>query len=152
VAASTQLADELLAATESRQFAANALALQGLFNSTILPFETQYFAATAAGVLAHCAAMRKFADVGHGVLHAQESSPSGMCRGSPCLTCSHVCCYVAGTSSKYPQLPAWAAPAVYNYSQAVEIDGQVRASQLACTLSFVSLLPMSMTGQPHASD
>ena len=41
------------------------------------------------------------------------------------------CAVLAGTSSRYPQLPAWAAPAVYNYSQAVEIDGQVRASTVA---------------------
>ena len=51
-AASTALADELYAATRTAQFAANALALQGHFNSSILPFETDYFGATTAGAQA----------------------------------------------------------------------------------------------------
>jgi hypothetical protein len=50
VKANTDLADELLAATKSPQFAANALQLQASFNSAILPYETEYWATTAAGV------------------------------------------------------------------------------------------------------
>ena len=48
-AASTALADELYAASKTAEFAANALALQDLFNTSILPFESAYFNATAAG-------------------------------------------------------------------------------------------------------
>ena len=47
--ANTALSDELLAATRSPQFAANALLLQPSFNATILPYETEYFATTTAG-------------------------------------------------------------------------------------------------------
>lgn len=53
VKANTDLADELLAATKSPQFAANALQLQASFNSTILPYETEYWATTAAGMPLH---------------------------------------------------------------------------------------------------
>ena len=47
--ANTALSDELLAATKSPQFAANALLLRPSFNATILPYETEYFATTTAG-------------------------------------------------------------------------------------------------------
>ena len=49
VKANTDLADELLTATRSPQFAANALQLQASFNATILAYETEYWTTTAAG-------------------------------------------------------------------------------------------------------
>ena len=52
--ASTALADELVAATKTPQFAASALQLQAAFNSTQATFEAAYWAATAAGTCTDC--------------------------------------------------------------------------------------------------
>lgn len=49
--ANTDLSDELIAATKSSQFNANALALPASFNSNNLAYETAYWAAIAAGKL-----------------------------------------------------------------------------------------------------
>lgn len=52
-AASTTLSDELYAATKTPEFAANALKLQGFFNTNLAAFEKAYFAATSAGGKQH---------------------------------------------------------------------------------------------------
>lgn len=48
-AASTALADELLAAAKSPLFAASALKLQADFNKTLLDYETTYWNLTSVG-------------------------------------------------------------------------------------------------------
>lgn len=50
-AANTALADELIAATRSPQYAASAAGLQNTFNQTILPYETAYWNTTTQGNL-----------------------------------------------------------------------------------------------------
>ena len=47
--ANTDLSDELIAATKTSQFAANALKLQASFNATNLAYETTYWNLTTAG-------------------------------------------------------------------------------------------------------
>lgn len=48
-AANTALADEIIAATQSPQYAASAAGLQNTFNQTILPYETAYWNTTTQG-------------------------------------------------------------------------------------------------------
>ena len=49
--ANTDLSDELIAATKTSQFAANALQLQASFNTTNLAYETTYWNLMTAGEL-----------------------------------------------------------------------------------------------------
>ena len=92
--ASTALSDELLAATRTPEFAANARALQGYFNSSILPFESAYFGATATGVLHACGRMPRRRVPGHntGDHFSMWEGFRGDCRaswGSACRVCMH---------------------------------------------------------------
>ena len=76
--ANTDLSDELIAATKSSQFAANALKLQASFNATNLAYETAYWDATTAGELMHAVWLK-----------AEHCSMQGVCHQeydqAPCL-------------------------------------------------------------------
>jgi len=61
-AADLQLADELLQATASSLFRANARSLVTGFNNTLLSYETAYFAAMSNGVFERCHLYDPFTD------------------------------------------------------------------------------------------